>query len=177
MTDDPFAPQGEKSDPFKSQEKTETPKESKPVTEVNQTEGKITATLKQHGGFDAAWIVVHGANASEVKETLRDIMNEDLLNAVAITASAFADTKAGNQAPPAPPQRSSNYQNNNRPQGGGNQSRGRGRAKQAPDGALPATVCNHNPAPVEGPYGWFWGCGLDREAPGRCKAEKMKFNN
>lgn len=47
-------------------------KENTNVTVVNQTEGKVTVTLKGGAGFDAPWIVVHADNAEDALEQLND---------------------------------------------------------------------------------------------------------
>lgn len=54
---------------------TDSKKENTTVENINEDQNKITVTLKGGAGYDAPWVVVHAANATDALETLND---EDL---------------------------------------------------------------------------------------------------
>lgn len=119
---------------------------------------EISVTLKQHGGFDAPWIVVRATSAEKAKEQLQAIVNGDLTKATAWAANQFAATKPNNtpQATPAAqpaPQR----------QGGGGGGDGR--------------TCVHGPMVYRTgtnkfgkPYEAYF-CPTPKNTPDQCKAQ------
>ncbi|QFG25470.1 hypothetical protein [Actinomadura sp. WMMB 499] len=136
MTDNPFETGNDApADPWASTS-TDTiprPQEAPPV--AVKSDNEISVTLKQHGGFDSPWIVVRGPSAAQVKELLRDLYAEDLVDAVAQTAVKFADSKPAGASVPAPRQGGGGYQ---RTGGGGQQ------ASTPPPGASQPS-CDHGP--------------------------------
>jgi hypothetical protein len=79
MTFDPFADDVQtdvaetvtETEPTNDVWNTEEKKESKTVT-VQNTEGKLTVTLKGGAGFDAPWIVLHAEDAQDALDQLND---------------------------------------------------------------------------------------------------------
>ena len=66
-----------------------TTKKGTTMTE-NNTNSKITATLKGGAGFDAPWIVIHGDTTAEVQEILDDENLKGLLDKTQAVAKYFA---------------------------------------------------------------------------------------
>jgi hypothetical protein len=123
--------------------------------------GKISLTMKQHGGFDAPWIVVYANTPREAKALLADLLKEELPNALSVTAQRFATTAPDGQAPAQsqsrPPQQQRPQQNQGTPPG------------------EEVKYCDHGERIFRtgsGQYGPYkaWFCPLDRNDPNQCKA-------
>lgn len=96
---------------------TDSKKENTTVENINEDQNKITVTLKGGAGYDAPWVVVHAANATDALETLNDEDLKTVLERAKKIGSFFAGGSAGAQAPA----------NNGQPAG----------ASQAPGGQTP----------------------------------------
>lgn len=66
---------------------------------VSEDQNKITVTLKGGAGYDAPWVVVHAANATDALETLNDEDLKTVLERAKKIGSFFAGGSAGAQAP------------------------------------------------------------------------------
>ncbi|WP_157430022.1 hypothetical protein, partial [Actinomadura oligospora] len=119
---DPFAPNtnGVPADPWSTPASSETPARQEAPVSVESV-NEVSVTFKQHSGFDSPWIVVRGATPTQVKDQLRELYAEELIEAVAQTAQKFAATKPGTSAGVAPRQGASSppRQNNSTGNGGG----------------------------------------------------------
>lgn len=104
MTFDPFAdetPEPVASDWLAdSTPVVEEKKENKTVT-VQNTEGKLTVTLKGGAGFDAPWIVIHADDASDALEQLKAPELKELME---LTKKAGAHFSGGNGSAGRPQQ-------------------------------------------------------------------------
>lgn len=143
-----------------------------PSNNVNiQTDGKITGTFKQHGGYDAAWLVVRGETATEYLNTLAEIEAQNVLGRTAELAGKFAATKPAPQAPPQQyqqqaPQGSGYQQPQAAPQGGGGQLPPGVQQKFCDHGAM---VFRSGTNKWDKPYQAFF-CNTPKNTPGQCKA-------
>ena len=66
---------------------------------VSEDQNKITVTLKGGAGYDAPWVVVHAANATDALEILNDEDLKAVLERAKKIGSFFAGGSAGAQAP------------------------------------------------------------------------------
>lgn len=66
---------------------------------VSEDQNKITVTLKGGAGYDAPWVVVHAANATDALETLNDEDLKTVLERAKKIGAFFAGGSAGAQAP------------------------------------------------------------------------------
>lgn len=71
MTFDPFADDVQPEPVVQTETVTENKKENKTVA-ANNSEGKLTVTLKGGNGFDAPWIVIHADDANDALDQLND---------------------------------------------------------------------------------------------------------
>lgn len=92
--EDPFAQPA----PAASYNTTNTNPKEKTVTE-NNTNAKVTATLKGGSGFDAPWIVLHGDTPAEVLDQLNDQVTKELIEQTQKVGQYFAGL--GKPAPAA----------------------------------------------------------------------------
>lgn len=67
-------------------------RENTNVTVVNQTEGKVTVTLKGGEGFAAPWVVIHAENAQDALEQLNDKNMGELLKRVRQVSDFFVQS-------------------------------------------------------------------------------------
>lgn len=91
MADNPFDP------PATAETNTPTKKENNMTDDTNK---KLTATLKGGAGFDAPWIVIHGDTVEEVTEILMDENLKTLLDQTQKVGQYFAGQ--GKSSGPAP---------------------------------------------------------------------------
>lgn len=70
---------------------------NKECTVQENTNSEIVVTFKQHGGYDAPWLVVHAADAEDAEKQLLEIRGGNLLKAVSVVAGEFAGTKGAVQ--------------------------------------------------------------------------------
>jgi len=75
-------------------------KENKTVA-VQNTEGKLTVTLKGGAGFDAPWIVIHADDAADALEQLKAPELKELME-LTKKAGAHFSGGSGSSARPAP---------------------------------------------------------------------------
>lgn len=88
MTDelvDPFAKAVENETPKQEESKEET----KTVSDENPYEGKVVIFIKRDTSYASPGITVHAATAAEAKEALRNVVREELPEAVSMVADAF----------------------------------------------------------------------------------------
>ena len=90
-------------------------KENTNVTVVNQTEGKLTITLKGGAGFDAPWIVIYADDAADGLAQMQDENLKKLMDIVKRAGQHFSGG-SGNSGRPAQTQQSTpQAQNNSKP--------------------------------------------------------------
>lgn len=74
-------------------------KENTTVENINEDQNKIIVTLKGGAGYDAPWVVVHAANATDALETLNDEDLKTVLERAKKIGAFFAGGSAVAQAP------------------------------------------------------------------------------
>lgn len=144
--------------------------------------GELVVTMKEHGGYDATWYVVHGQSVAEVADILKAVEATGL---AAIVAGAKASIGAVNNlaevfpgiAPVQHPATTEQqyYQGGQQPQQPAYQPQQQARpAQQGPPPGVIAPRCMHGTKNfvANGAYGPFWGCPAPRNEPSKCKAEK-----
>lgn len=127
------------------------------------SEGKVVITLKQSGGYDAPWIVIHADDLEDAKRQASELLNNGLPETVAEAAAKFAATKTGvaparTQAAPqaAPP------------------------AQQSTPPVSEGKTCNHGEMTYRSgdkngkPWGG-WFCPTPKDTPDQCKPIWKKF--
>lgn len=70
-----------------------TDKKENKVDETNQTQGKITVTLKGGNDFSQPWVVIHGKDPADLLETFDDPGLVEVLTRTRRAAEFFAGTK------------------------------------------------------------------------------------
>jgi hypothetical protein len=152
---DPFAPQ-QQNTPAAAPWSEPAQPTSAPAggsTVVVNTSKNLSLTMKQHAGHDAPWLVLYADTPAEAKALLAEVLNVELPNALAVTASRFAATASG-QAP----------------------AQSQGRPPQPQQSTPPGEevkYCDHGERVFKtgnGQYGVYkaWFCRLSKNDPNQC---------
>ncbi|MGN9782815.1 hypothetical protein ACTMTF_15385 [Nonomuraea sp. ZG12] len=167
-TEDPWAAEAVYADPPRDEAQNNIPatpaKKETYVTNVNNSEAKITTTIKYGSGFDAPWTVFHSDSVEDAKSVLNEA--KDLIELTAKVAK-YAKTLDSGTAPAG--------------QRGGGNSSGQQRSQQnsTPPG-VETKNCAHGDMKyitgngAKGPWAGHF-CPLEKGNPDQCKPVFVKM--
>jgi hypothetical protein len=174
----------EQPDPFADEAQTQTHDEDTPLWEVEDQKedvkveekktvvefgggDRLSVTLKQHKGYEAAWIVLKGDTPADILKTFQDENFKKLMDWTKKASESFQEGFA-----PAP-------QGGNTGQASsGSQNRTQGRPAAATDGPLGPQYCNHGQKKYWSKYDevknemvQIYFCPAQKNDPNKCKPQ------
>lgn len=148
------------------------PKESKTVVEFGGGD-RLSVTLKQGKGYEAAWIVLKGDAPADILNTMQDENFKKLMDWTKTASQRFQE---GSEST-APSGNTSSNQNSSQ---NGSQGRTYGKPAAATDGPWGAQHCPHGKMRFwsklqdDGTMAQVYFCPLDRNDPNKCKSKSVK---